>query len=440
MVVSLPFEYDYRRLWRMAQRTFGQTRSFHTRIGPAALLFLKIMDQRQEDFFKENNIRRASILDLPEWVVREMKTRGLMPVPPHCRWDYITAHILDEHGKKIFAEALTDFKVLNHFDCPNLQVPLQEGFMDPVETDAFASDLGQTPIPPGMEQVFLPGLFEYFLHRYSQYGGLEESLFIPLPLRRLAFQLTTPGKKRGGIVYDPCCGSGGLLAAFAGQPGPGENRGEKGNIEVYGQCGYIHSRSLCRMNLAVHGVPVATVLEREGGALEKDLYPALRADAVVTAPASRDGAHRWLMHCVDHLKKDGTGAIFFSPGQLKREGEQALLQRVLEDYARAYCLVLLPGGLLEGIEGEVGLLLFGRRERKKGGSKNEKDEEILILDGRNTTDKQAILEKVYTKILERMVDRYSNWLTKSGKYRDEEGFCHRVHVSEMPGCLFNPHP
>ncbi len=135
----------------------------------------------------------------------------------------------------------------------------------------------------------------------------------------------------------------------------------------------------------------------------------------------------------------GKGAIFFPLNQLKGEREQAFLRRALEDYARADCLVLLPDGLLEGMEGEVGLLLFGRRERQKGKRERERDEELLILDGRKITEKQAILEKVYTKPLERMVDTYYNWLTKSRKYKDEVGFCYRVQVSGMSGCLSNRH-
>ncbi len=70
--MSFYFEYDYRLLWDGARRTFGKTRRVQTRLGPAALLFLKIMDQRQEDFFKEKNIQKAGILDLPEPDILEM--------------------------------------------------------------------------------------------------------------------------------------------------------------------------------------------------------------------------------------------------------------------------------------------------------------------------------------------------------------------------------
>ncbi len=63
-----------------------------------------------------------------------------------------------------------------------------------IQTRLGPAALNRRPITPvskpELEFGFLPGLFEYFLHRYSKYKGWVESLFIPSPLCRLAFQLT----------------------------------------------------------------------------------------------------------------------------------------------------------------------------------------------------------------------------------------------------------
>ncbi len=420
------FEDEYRRLWASARRTFGKKTGSNAGTGPAALLFLKIMDRRLEVLLEEGNIDKKTLGALPEEILRKINRRNMLFIPPHCRWDYLTAHILDPGANRVFAEALTDFKCLNRFDCPNLQVPLGKEGLDPGLTAAFAAELDRVSVYEAVEGGFWSGLYEYFLRQYAKSAGGTgwKHWFFALPLRSLIFELMRGHQKRPKLVYDPCCGPGSCLPAF----GELEWRGKgirpviRRYTTAYGQCADIHSRSLCRMHLAVQGVKEAYILENpRGGALEKDLFPGLRADFVVAAPRDGSDADLWLIHCLEHLNADGTGAMFFSPRLLRQEGGHVRFRYAVKHYARPRVLLLLPPGLVEGCDKEMGVLIYEKRVRDEGVPKKIRknrapygNEELLILDGRKHIDVKSIGGDVYPEIFKTMGQAHWRWAEGGG--------------------------
>ena len=85
-------------------------------------------------------------------------------------------------------------------------------------------------------------------------------------------------------VYDPCCGSGGML--ILSREYVEEHGGEPANLRLYGQDNNGGVWSICKMNMILHGIPDADIqnddtlthpLHREGGEL-------MRFDRVITNP------------------------------------------------------------------------------------------------------------------------------------------------------------
>ena len=92
-------------------------------------------------------------------------------------------------------------------------------------------------------------VYEYFLQVYAASGTKEDGEFYtPACVVQLIAELIEP---YSGVVYDPCCGSGGMFVQshkFVKVP-----RGTK-NISVIGQESVQETWRLCKMNLAIRGI------------------------------------------------------------------------------------------------------------------------------------------------------------------------------------------
>ncbi|MBE3560679.1 MAG: N-6 DNA methylase [Ktedonobacteraceae bacterium] len=102
------------------------------------------------------------------------------------------------------------------------------------------------------EEDMFGRIYEYFLGKFAlsegQRGG---EFFTPTSLVRLIVEVIEPFE---GLIFDPACGSGGMFVQSArfvrnhqGDPGR--------QVSIYGQEKTLETVRLCKMNLAVHGLP-----------------------------------------------------------------------------------------------------------------------------------------------------------------------------------------
>src|SRR5207248_4602993 len=102
--------------------------------------------------------------------------------------------------------------------------------------------------------------------------------FTPSRIVRLLVAMLEP---TGGVVLDPCCGSGGMFVQsdlFAHH---------SGHLTFYGQESKDFTYRLCRMNLFIHGIDGKVEL---GNSYWDDRHPKLRADYILANPPFNDGA------------------------------------------------------------------------------------------------------------------------------------------------------
>lgn len=158
----------------------------------------------------------------------------------------------------------------------------------------------------------------------SAAGGVYTT---PAPLAELMARLLAPGRGQGRYparVFDPACGSGGLLAAAADQ----------GAVELFAQDSLPvqAQRAYVRLRLSA---PDTTVTARVGDSLRNDAFAGLEADAALSNPPNgdRDWGH-------DELAYDPRWAYGVPP---TTESELAWVQHILAHLAPgAHAVVLLP--------------------------------------------------------------------------------------------------
>ena len=112
------------------------------------------------------------------------------------------------------------------------------GLIDLFSEDIFKQDHGGEDL--------VGRVYEYFIGEFaSSEGKRGGEYFTPASIVRLLVAMLEPDR---GVVFDPCCGSGGMFVQsdiFTGH---------KGKLSFYGQEGKDFTYRLCRMNLFIHGI------------------------------------------------------------------------------------------------------------------------------------------------------------------------------------------
>lgn len=121
----------------------------------------------------------------------------------------------------------------------------------------------------------LGAAYEFLINMFAESAGKKGGdFYTPRDVIRLMVRILKP--KPGLSVYDPCCGSGGMLIIsreFIEQSG-----GDVTNLRLCGQVNDASAWSICKLNMLLHGVPGADIqlqdtllhpMHREAGELER---------------------------------------------------------------------------------------------------------------------------------------------------------------------------
>ena len=121
----------------------------------------------------------------------------------------------------------------------------------------------------------LGAAYEFLINMFAESAGKKGGdFYTPRDVIRLMVRILKPTP--GMSVYDPTCGSGGMLIIsreFIEQSG-----GDPANLRLCGQVNDASAWSICRLNMVLHGVPGADIqlqdtllhpMHREAGELER---------------------------------------------------------------------------------------------------------------------------------------------------------------------------
>jgi type I restriction enzyme M protein len=259
------------------------------------MLFLKrcsdMFDQRREDVIKleiEGGKTKAAAAKSAE-NSRWYKTEESFWVPPHSRYEFLRDDAHQNVGDYL-NKALTGIETAN------------TSLYDVLEHIDFTRKVGQSKIPDiklrGLithfstyrlrnEDFEFPDLlgaaYEYLIGEFADSAGKKGGEFYtPRSVVRMMVRLIKPKLKHD--IYDPCCGSGGML--IAAKEYIDEHGGDGRKASLFGQEFNGTVWSIAKMNMLLHGISTAdlqnddTLAEPqhiEGGELR-------RFDRVLTNP------------------------------------------------------------------------------------------------------------------------------------------------------------
>ncbi len=208
--------------------------------------------------------------------------------------------------------------------------------------------------------------YEFLMTMYASSAGKSGGeFFTPQEVGELLARIVIADKKEVNKVYDPCCGSGGLLLKFAKILG-------KNNVKdgFYGQEVNITTYNLARINMFLHDINYNNFhIAREDTLLHPAHWDDEPFDAIVSnppysinwpgknnpllinderfAPAGvlappSNADFAFIMHMLSWLSPKGTAAIVVFPGILYRGSSEQKIRQYLIDNNFVDTIIQLP--------------------------------------------------------------------------------------------------
>lgn len=268
--------------------------------------------------------------------------------------------------------------------------------------------------------------YEYLMTMYASSAGKSGGeFFTPQEVGELLARIVIMDKTSVNKVYDPACGSGGLLLKFAKILGKENVRegffGQEINLTTY---------NLARINMFLHNINYNNFNIERGDTLIHPAHwndepfdaivsnppysikwagkenPILINDerfapAGVLAPSSKADL-AFTMHMLSWLSPKGTAAIVEFPGVLYRGGAEQKIRQYMIDNNFVDTVIQLPSDLFFGTSIATCILVL---------KKNKTDNNILFVDASDefvrNTNKNKLSDENINNIINLLKDRKS---------------------------------
>ncbi|MEP4545224.1 MAG: N-6 DNA methylase [Saccharospirillum sp.] len=335
------------------------------------MLFLKrcsdVFEERREQVIADQIAKGKSEQEANEIAENRLWYKNSFYVPENSRW----SHLVKEVHKNV-GDALNI--ALGGLEQGNTSL------QDVLEHIDFNRKVGQSKLPDiklrGLINHFnkyrlrdrdfefpdlLGAAYEYLIGDFADSAGKKGGEFYtPRPVVRMMVRLLKP--EQNHKVYDPCCGSGGML--IAAKEWIDEHGGEGYRLDCYGQENAGTVWSIAKMNMLLHGITTANL--QNDDTLEKPRHTVggelQRFDRILTNPpfsinfGSKD--------------EDETGQLVFQP--LHRErfqyGEVPLGSKKADLMFLQHMLaVCAPGGMVATVLPHGVLFRGGDEQRIRAG-------------------------------------------------------------------------
>ncbi len=335
------------------------------------MLFLKVFDQREEEWEAENPIYQS-------------------PLPEPMRWRNWAAFVEGPDGKRVPQKASNEIiSFVNNELFPTLKEievnrSAQHKVIRSVFEDANNYMKSGTQLLLVIEKLDgainfhdfktranLGDVYEQLLNDLRGAGNAGE-FYTPRAITQFMADRVNPSLAKREIVMDPACGTGGFLTAaiahFRNQIPKKSSPVDRPNIErlIKGIEKKQLPHLLCTTNMLLHGIDVPSQIEHKNtlSTAWDDWASDDRVDCVITNPPfggyeedgvgntypsdlrTRETADMFMALIIEKLlKENGRAAVVLPDGFLFSEGVKANLKKILLRNCKLHTIVRLPKGV-----------------------------------------------------------------------------------------------
>lgn len=395
-------------LWncRVALRGVGSTEK--NRDAVIALVFLKFAGDKFEK-------RRAELLeqygDIPAFLEKASfyNAVNVFYLKETARWSYIVKQASANDIAVIIDQAMADIEESN----PPLKGTLPLNLFASIGADKskikdLIDNVNLIDEKRFQEEDLIGRVYEYFLQAYAAAGTKEEGEFYtPACVVKLIAEMIEPFS---GVVYDPCCGSGGMFVQslkFVDR-----HQGNRQKVSIIGQESVAETWRLCKMNLAIRGI-AHNLGEKNDSTFTNDLHKDKKVDFIMANPPFNlknwrkedeltddprftgfsvmppvaNANYAWILHMLSKLDvSHGIAGFLLANGALNADDAELTLRREIIERDRVEAIIVLPRDMFYTTDISVTLWIINMN--KKAGTINgrqvrDRTNEILFMDLRS---------------------------------------------------------
>ncbi|MDI6708905.1 MAG: class I SAM-dependent DNA methyltransferase, partial [Candidatus Thermoplasmatota archaeon] len=373
------------------------------------LLFLKRLSdlwKLEKAKFKERLTRESGLTEEEAEKELEKVEFFTFNIPKQYLWDEITKDVKNLPEK--LASGISEIAKLNK----ELQ-----GVINRVDFLEFARTQGNRELLRQLVELFnkydlggeevspdiLGDAYEHILMKFAPQKAKEGEIYTPREVIKLMVEILDP--KPGESVYDPCCGSGGMLIIshlhVAEKYGEEETRklflyGQERNPEIY---------AVCQINLILHDIKNANITREdtlnypqfvENGSLKQfDIVIAnppwnqdgygeemlkkadFRERFSFGYPPQNTADWAWIQHMLASAGENGKVGIVIDNGCLFRGGKEKTIRSKIIERDWIECVILTPEKLFYNTGAPGAIIIFNKNKSY------EKRNKILFINASN---------------------------------------------------------
>ncbi len=419
------------------------------------LLFLKRLSDRWEMEY-EKKIEELMEMGLPEEAAKEeakMPEYHQFNMPEKYLWENIRKDV--NRLPERLSEAIKYIAEMN----PDLR-----GIFDTLEFTSFTGNSENLVILNQLMELFssrklhdtssdiLGDAYEWVLKYFAPQKAKEGEVYTPREVINLIVEILDPKPEES--VYDPACGSGGMLiGAYKHVEKKYGKEGAK-KLFLYGQEVNPTTYGLCKMNVYMHDIGDPKI--ERGDTL---LYPKFKKggrfrcfdNVIANPPWNQDGYDEntlkqgeyykkrygygyppkqsadwaWIQHMLASTKDGGKVGIVLDNGALFRSGkEKAIRKKVLEENegeGLLDCVILLPEKLFYNTGAPGAILIFNK------GKDEDRKRKVLFINASQEYVKHPDVRKL-NMLGEENIRKISQAYRE---FSEEEGFSRIVPIEEI---------
>lgn len=384
-------------------------------------------------------------------------------LPEEARWSYLLKNASANDIAIKIDRAMEEAEKAN----PSLKGALPLGLFATLGASATSIKALIDAIAQISEQRFhdedlIGRVYEYFLQTFAVGSSKEDGEFYtPACAVQLIAELIEPYE---GVVYDPCCGSGGMFVQS--HKFVERHHGNSSAISIVGQESNPDTWRLCKMNLAIRGIS-NNLGEKAVSTFTEDQHPNKKVDFIMAnppfnlknwrgedeltkdprwkgypVPPVANANYAWILHMLSKLDVNhGVAGFLMANGALNADGDEGAIRQKLLENDKVEAIIVLPRDMFYTTDLSATLWILsmdkGAGERN-GRELRDRHGEVLFLDLRTwnkniekyTYDKGKSKKKTVltAEQIARVKDIFESWRCVDGGYEDVPELCKSVRV------------
>lgn len=446
-------------LWKSADKLRGSVEPAEYKHVVLSLFFLKFASDKYE-VQKQKIIDegREKFVDNIAFYTKD----NVFYLPPECRWSYIMENAKQDDIALKIDTALFTIEKTN----PSLKGALPDNYYSRLQLDtnklaSLLDEINKIDTQKDGEQDIIGRVYEYFLGKFALAEGKGKGEFYtPKSIVNLIAEMIEPYE---GIIYDPCCGSGGMFVQSV--KFIESHNGNKKNVSIYGQEYTNTTYKLAKMNLAIRGIS-GNLGEMAANTFTNDQHKDLKANFIMAnppfnqkewranneltddprwngyeVPPTSNANYGWILNIASKLSQNGVAGFLLANGALSDDGVEQKIRKQLIENNLVESIIILPRNMFYTTDISVTLWILNKNKKARIVEQNgvikkyrDRQREILFMDLRQMG---SPFEKKYieltTEDIEKVTNVYHSWQQEGfeNTYEDIPEFCYSASFEEV---------